>query len=75
MTFDEWLNTKSPEWIFSRLPRDFLLDVWYAATLAERQRCAKVADDYAKAVNQSRYESTFVESTARELAGLIRKGP
>jgi hypothetical protein len=46
MTFDDWLQTKPANWIQLAGPREFLLVLWEDATLAERKRCAKVAETW-----------------------------
>ncbi len=51
---------------------DTALTAWYAATAAERERCAKVCDFMAKLGAEDRMHGAVVVAT--ELAAAIRKG-
>lgn len=44
MTFDEWWETSDNEYSDEK---NLAKDVWQAATLAEREACAKVCDEKA----------------------------
>lgn len=49
MTFDEWLEVATDGWYLGRMMTDdekgFAEAAWHAATLAEREACAKLCEE------------------------------
>ena len=66
MTFFEWYSTQPLN--ASANPLTFALQVWEVATLAERERCARVLEDTATGP----LEYDLPAYVLQELAGAIR---
>jgi len=72
MTFDEWFQSKQGEpydsmYVFAR-------DAWTAATAAEREACARIADDAAENdCDLSAYADAVAYGLAKAIALSIRE--
>ena len=75
MTFDEWWATYDPDDVNTRADREHARMVWQAATAAERERCARVAEDTFPKIDGPGWLAQEVRRNhAREIAREILKG-
>lgn len=66
MTFTEWWQTRWPKLERTTISLNDCMSAWDAATLAERERCAKLAEGFVG--------PPHVDGYGHEIAAAIRSG-
>ena len=79
MTFDEWWQTywtptEQPP-VFDAAMKEIAENAWIAATVAERERCARVAEGMERPDDRHWMKESVYDTLRRETAAEIRRKP